>query len=51
MVTGCDGGSIMLYDPIKLIAGDGNALIFQRDKHSGAVRALDFNPFQVNNVT
>ena len=36
-----------MYSAAKLLAGE-NALIATQDKHTGPVRALDFNPFQTN---
>ena len=37
-----------MYDAAKLIKGEDNALVFTKDKHTGPVGALDFNPFQSN---
>uniref|UniRef100_T1JFC4 Protein transport protein Sec31A n=1 Tax=Strigamia maritima TaxID=126957 RepID=T1JFC4_STRMM len=47
IVGGADDGNLFMYDPMKLIKGD-TAMICQRDKHTGPVTALDFNPFQLN---
>lgn len=49
LVCGADNGVINIYDPTKLIdnpEGEG-ALVNSSTKHTGPVRALDFNPFQV----
>ena len=47
IVGGADRGVISIYDAAKLIKGD-NALVFSKEKHTGPVAALDFNPFQSN---
>lgn len=44
---GCDGGHVQIYSAAKVLAGEGGLLAHQ-DKHTGSVRALDFNPYQVN---
>ena len=46
IVGGCDGGLLQIYSSQKLLAGEKSPMARQ-DKHSGPVRALDFNPFQV----
>jgi hypothetical protein len=48
IVGGLDRGFISVYDADKLIKGQEGNLIFSKDKHTGPVTALDFNPFQVN---
>ena len=48
IVGGADRGMISMYDANKLIKGEENALVFSKDKHTGPVSALDFNPFQSN---
>ncbi|XP_076161144.1 COPII coat complex component secretory 31 [Ptiloglossa arizonensis] len=48
IVGGCDYGTIKIYSVAKLLANDSNCLISSPDRHTGPVRALDFNPFQVN---
>jgi len=48
IVGGADRGMISMYDAAKLIKGEDNALVFSKDKHTGPVTALDFNPFQSN---
>ncbi|XP_037071557.1 protein transport protein Sec31A-like [Pollicipes pollicipes] len=47
IVGGADGGLISLYDAQQLLDGQ-PALLETVSRHSGAVRALDFNPFQAN---
>ncbi|XP_059607355.1 protein transport protein Sec31A isoform X2 [Phlebotomus argentipes] len=47
LVGGCEGGHLQVYSAAKLLAGE-EALLAHQDKHSGAVRTLDFNPFQTN---
>lgn len=47
IVGGTDNGGLMAYDASKFIKDDTNCLMFKKDKHTGAVKALDFNPFQV----
>ncbi|XP_043253863.1 protein transport protein Sec31A [Colletes gigas] len=48
IVGGCDYGAIKIYSVAKLLANDGSCLISSPDRHTGPVRALDFNPFQAN---
>ena len=48
LVGGADQGIITMYDAAKLVKGEDNALVFTKDKHTGPVAALDFNPFQSN---
>jgi len=47
IVGGADNGGILAYNATDFINGEQDCLIFKKDKHSGAVKALDFNPFQV----
>ncbi|XP_026473337.1 protein transport protein Sec31A-like [Ctenocephalides felis] len=47
IVGGCEAGKIKVYDAEKLINGE-EGLIAKQEKHTGAVRALDLNPFQTN---
>ncbi|XP_043196008.1 protein transport protein Sec31A-like, partial [Amphibalanus amphitrite] len=47
IVGGSDGGKIALYDARKLLDGQ-PALLETTSRHTGAVRSLDFNPFQAN---
>lgn len=45
---GCDDGILQIYNASKLLESDESALVAKPDKHTGAIRALDFNPFQTN---
>lgn len=47
LIAGGENGNVLLYDPAKIIAGDTEVIIAQKDKHTGPVRALDVNMFQV----
>lgn len=47
LIAGGENGNIILYDPSKIIAGESEVTIAQKDKHTGPVRALDVNIFQV----
>ena len=47
LIAGGENGDVILYDPAKIMAGDDDVIITQSDKHTGPVRALDVNPFQV----
>ncbi|XP_076291003.1 COPII coat complex component secretory 31 [Lasioglossum baleicum] len=48
IVGGCDYGMIKIYSAAKLLTNDNNCLLSSPDRHTGPVRALDFNPFQAN---
>ncbi|KZC07796.1 Protein transport protein Sec31A [Dufourea novaeangliae] len=48
IVGGCDYGMIKIYSAAKMLTNDNNCLISSPDRHTGPVRALDFNPFQAN---
>ncbi|XP_062589643.1 protein transport protein Sec31A-like [Saccostrea cucullata] len=48
VVAGADNGSMYYYDAAGMIKGDEDCLMFKKNKHVGAVKALDFNPFQTN---
>ncbi|TRY83273.1 hypothetical protein DNTS_032525 [Danionella cerebrum] len=50
LIAGGENGNIILYDASKIIAGESEVIISQSEKHTGAVRALDVNPFQTNLV-
>uniref|UniRef100_A0A8C7QW55 Protein transport protein Sec31A n=1 Tax=Oncorhynchus mykiss TaxID=8022 RepID=A0A8C7QW55_ONCMY len=50
LIAGGENGDVILYDPAKIIAGHGDVVIAQSNKHSGPVRALDVNSFQDNLV-
>lgn len=52
IVGGSDAGKLLIYSATDIlrdekIPGKEDGLIASRDKHSGPVRALDFNTFQV----
>ncbi|KAF5282331.1 hypothetical protein FQA39_LY17630 [Lamprigera yunnana] len=47
IVGGCDGGIIQIFNVSKLLTNE-SALVAECCKHTGPVRALDFNPFQNN---
>ena len=48
IVGGLDRGIIAMYDAQKIISGQESPMTFSKDKHTGPVQALDFNPFQKN---
>ncbi|NWX45391.1 SC31A protein, partial [Steatornis caripensis] len=50
LIAGGENGNVILYDPAKIIGGDAEVIIAQKDKHTGPVRALDVNMFQTNLV-
>ncbi|XP_036920052.1 protein transport protein Sec31B isoform X2 [Sturnira hondurensis] len=45
---GGDNGMLTLYNVTHVLSSGKEPVIAQRQKHTGAVRALDFNPFQGN---
>eukprot|EP00073_Rattus_norvegicus_P042838 XP_017444770.1 PREDICTED: protein transport protein Sec31B isoform X2 [Rattus norvegicus] len=45
---GGDSGMLTLYNVTHILSPGKEPLIAQKQKHTGAVRALDFNPFQGN---
>ncbi|XP_027954678.1 protein transport protein Sec31B isoform X4 [Eumetopias jubatus] len=45
---GGDNGLLTLYSVTHILSSGKDPVIAQRQKHTGAVRALDFNPFQGN---
>ena len=47
IVCGADNGGLLTYNAEKFIKGQSECLLFKNNKHTGAVKALDFNPFQV----
>lgn len=44
---GGDNGTITVYSVTHILSSGKEPVIAQTQKHTGAVRALDFNPFQV----
>ena len=47
IVCGTDKGGIEIYDPDKILSSEKECLVLSTSKHTGPVRALDFNAFQV----
>ncbi|XP_010331483.3 protein transport protein Sec31B isoform X2 [Saimiri boliviensis] len=45
---GGDNGILILYNATHILSSGKEPVIAQKQKHTGAVRALDFNPFQGN---
>uniref|UniRef100_A0A2R9B684 SEC31 homolog B, COPII coat complex component n=1 Tax=Pan paniscus TaxID=9597 RepID=A0A2R9B684_PANPA len=45
---GGDNGMLILYNMTHILSSGKEPVIAQKQKHTGAVRALDFNPFQGN---
>lgn len=50
LIAGGENGNVILYDPAKIMAGESDVIIAESDKHTGPVRALDINPFQVSEM-
>ncbi|XP_050394528.1 protein transport protein Sec31A isoform X2 [Patella vulgata] len=48
IVTGADNGDIQVFNADALINQREKSLIYTQSRHTGAVRALDLNPFQAN---
>lgn len=52
LVAGSENGTVAVYKPESIIGSTpdsaADAVVGQSDKHTGPVRALDFNPFQNN---
>ncbi|XP_014832360.1 PREDICTED: protein transport protein Sec31A-like isoform X1 [Poecilia mexicana] len=48
LVGGSENGTLTVYNPEAIISSGAEAVVGQCDKHTGPVRALDFNPFQSN---
>uniref|UniRef100_A0A8B9G5W2 SEC31 homolog B, COPII coat complex component n=1 Tax=Amazona collaria TaxID=241587 RepID=A0A8B9G5W2_9PSIT len=48
IIGGGDNGALTMYSVHHILASKGEPVIGQTEKHSGPVRALDFNPFQSN---
>ena len=47
LVGGSENGTLTVYNPEAIINSGAETIVGQSDKHTGPVRALDFNPFQV----
>ncbi|CAN9504574.1 unnamed protein product [Ophioblennius macclurei] len=50
LIAGGENGNVILYDPAKILEGRSDVVIAESERHSGPVRALDVNPFQMNLV-
>lgn len=48
LIGGSENGALTVYNPEAIMSSGAEAVVGQSDKHTGPVRALDFNPFQVN---
>ncbi|XP_033467620.2 protein transport protein Sec31A isoform X1 [Epinephelus lanceolatus] len=48
LVGGSENGTLTVYNPEVIMNSGTDAVVGQSDKHTGPVRALDFNPFQSN---
>lgn len=47
IIGGFDGGLMNVYDAGKILKNE-DPLVLTKNKHTGAVRALDFNSFRVS---
>lgn len=47
IIGGGENGSIHVYSADKMLTGSEDCLSAQLTQHTGAVKALDLNPFQV----
>lgn len=50
LVGGSENGTLTVYSPEAIMGSGAEAVVGQSDKHTGPVRALDFNPFQVKSM-
>ncbi|XP_035517041.1 protein transport protein Sec31A isoform X1 [Morone saxatilis] len=48
LVGGSENGTLTVYNPEVIMNAGAEAVVGQSDKHTGPIRALDFNPFQSN---
>lgn len=48
LIGGSENGILTVYNPDIIMSSGADAVVGQSDKHTGPIRALDFNPFQVN---
>lgn len=46
IVGGCDNGRLQMYNSARVLAGD-DGLLCAPERHTGHVKAVDFNSFQV----
>ena len=51
LVGGGENGTITVYNPDVILASGEDVIVGQATKHTGPVRALDYNPFQVSTNT
>lgn len=47
LIGGGENGTVTVYSPAAVLSGAADAVTGQSNKHTGPVRALDYNPFQV----
>ena len=50
LVGGADNGNVFVWNPAKLLENKEDPLIYKLSKHTGAVAALDVNPYQVGSL-
>lgn len=50
IIGGGENGVLTMYSAHRILASKSDPVIGQTEKHSGPVRALDFNPFQVCHI-
>lgn len=48
LVGGSENGTLTVYNPEAIMSAGADAIVGTSDKHTGPIRALDFNPFQVS---
>ncbi|XP_034049476.1 protein transport protein Sec31A isoform X2 [Thalassophryne amazonica] len=48
LVGGSENGTVTVYNPEAIMSSRADTVVGESDKHTGPVRALDFNPFQSN---
>ncbi|XP_060883692.1 protein transport protein Sec31A isoform X1 [Labrus mixtus] len=48
LVGGSENGTLTIYNPEVIMNSGADAIVGQSDKHTGPIKALDFNPFQSN---
>ncbi|TNN03464.1 hypothetical protein fugu_000493 [Takifugu bimaculatus] len=48
LIGGSENGILTVYNPDIIMSSGADAVVGQSDKHTGPIRALDFNPFQSN---
>ncbi|CAG7824437.1 unnamed protein product [Allacma fusca] len=46
IVAGCDNGLMQVYDAARILKNEEEPIVLTKTKHTGAVRALDFNSFR-----